>query len=213
MSFARLFDKGREGFLDADIDWSVDTIKVGLIDLGTSDVGIKQVTGATNATPIVITSTSHGFSNGDVVGIVGVGGNTAANGIFKIANVAASTFELTNVDTGANIAGNGAYTSGGSILNFTLADNLDDISAALVGTAVTLASKTSTLGVADAADVTFTAVSGASCEAIAIWKDTGVESTSRLIFAAANYTGLAITPNGGNITLTWDNGANKIFKL
>lgn len=71
------------------------------------------VTGATNATPIVITATSHGLQNGQVVTIANVGGNTAANGTFKVANKATSTFELTTL-ADANVAGNGAYTSGGS---------------------------------------------------------------------------------------------------
>jgi hypothetical protein len=140
--------------------------------------------------------------------------------------------------------------------------------------------------VADAADVTFTAVSGASVEAIGIIRDTGVDATSELVAiitgkqivvantqAAAAATqifveplaygipnatvlafsngasatlsalanpgdrvlsvsalaaivtsgaralapntgsGLPVTPNGGNIVVTWDNGVNRIFKL
>jgi hypothetical protein len=65
------------------------------------------ITGATNASPIVITATAHGMNNGDVVMVSGVLGNTAANGKFTIANKAANTFEL------AGSTGNGAYVSGG----------------------------------------------------------------------------------------------------
>lgn len=91
-------------------------------------------------------------------------------------------------------------------------DNLDDVAAAgRVGTPQTLASKTVTNGVADAADVTFNAVTGDPCEAIVIWKDTGVESTSRLI---AYIDGISVTPNGGDIQVSWDNtAATKIFAL
>lgn len=72
------------------------------------------ITGATNATPIVITSTAHGLSTGDVVTISGVGGNTAANGTFRITNTGANTFSLQTLAAGgANVAGSGAYTSGG----------------------------------------------------------------------------------------------------
>ena len=67
------------------------------------------ITGATNATPIVITVTSHGFSTGDVVNITGVGGNTAANGTWFITVVDANTFSLNGS------VGNGAYTSGGVV--------------------------------------------------------------------------------------------------
>lgn len=103
----------------------------------------------------------------------------------------------------------GAYT-----VDLATHDNLDDIAAgARIATSGNLASKTVTDGVADAADVVFTAVSGASVEAIAIYKDTGTPSTSRLIAWIDTATGLPITPNGSDITITWDNGTNKIFKL
>jgi hypothetical protein len=99
-------------------------------------------------------------------------------------------------------------------VNLSTHDNLDDVAAgSRVGTPQTLGSKTVTAGVADAADVTFTAVTGDPCEAIIIWKDTGVESTSRLIAYIDTATGLAVTPNGGDITIAWSSGANKIFKL
>jgi len=69
---------------------------------------IPAITGASNATPIVVTSTAHGLANGDLITITGVVGNTAANGVWVVANVAANTFEL------VGSVGNGAYTSGGT---------------------------------------------------------------------------------------------------
>lgn len=93
-------------------------------------------------------------------------------------------------------------------------DNLDDIAgAARVATSDALATKTVTLGVADAADKTWSSVSGDPSEEIVGYKHTGVESTSRLIFNIDTATGLPVTPNGGDITVSWDDGANKIFKL
>lgn len=76
-----------------------------------------------------------------------------------------------------------------------------------------LASKTITFGVADAADVTFSAVTGDQSEYILVYQDTGLEATSRLIALVDTATGLPVTPNGGDITVQWDNGADKIFKL
>lgn len=65
--------------------------------------------------------------------------------------------------------------------NFITDDNLDDIPAlARVGSAVALTGKTNTLGVLDANDVTFTAVTGDPCEAVILYKHTGTESTSKL---------------------------------
>lgn len=93
-------------------------------------------------------------------------------------------------------------------------DNLDDVAApSRVATSGALASKTVTDGVADAADVTLSAVSGDPSEAIILYKHTGTESTSRLIAYIDTATGLPVTPNGGDIIIQFDNGANKIFKL
>lgn len=98
-------------------------------------------------------------------------------------------------------------------VNLATDDFLDDIAAGARVATATLASKTATAGVADAADVTFTAVTGDVSEALVIYKDTGVESTSQLIAYIDTATGLAVTPGGGDITVQWDDGSNKIFKL
>lgn len=82
-----------------------------------------------------------------------------------------------------------------------------------VATSANMSSKTSTLGVFDAADITYSAVSGDVSEALVIYKDTGVASTSPLIAYIDTATGLPVTPNGGDITVTWDSGSDKIFKL
>jgi len=93
-------------------------------------------------------------------------------------------------------------------------DFLDDIAAgARVATSGNLASKTTTLGTFDAADITFSAVSGDASEALVIYRDSGVASTSELIAYIDTATGLPVTPNGGDITVTWDSGADKIFTL
>ena len=93
-------------------------------------------------------------------------------------------------------------------------DNLDDLLAAgRVGSWTPLGTKTVTDGVADAANITATAVTGDPFESLNIYKDTGVEATSRLIAYIDAATGLPCTPNSGDITVQWDDGANKIFKL
>lgn len=77
----------------------------------------KTITGATQASPCVITSASHGFSNGDEVYISGVGGMARLNGRnFIVANAGTNDFELTDID-GNDIDSTGytAYTSGGSV--------------------------------------------------------------------------------------------------
>lgn len=91
---------------------------------------------------------------------------------------------------------------------------LSDIPAgARVATSGNLSGKTTAAGVADADNVTLASVTGDPSEALVIYQDTGNAATSRLIAYLDTVTGLPITPNGGNITVTWGNGANKIFKL
>lgn len=103
----------------------------------------------------------------------------------------------------------GAYTPNVATHQF-----LSDIAAgARVATSANLGSKTVAAGVADAADSLFTAVSGPSVEAVVLYKDTGTAGTSPLIAYIDTASGLPVTPNGGDITVVWDNGANKIFKL
>ena len=84
----------------------------------------------------------------------------------------------------------------------------------IVATSSNLGGKTVAAGVADASDITWTAVaSGAACNHVVIYKDTGTASSSPLIGCIDSGTGLPVTPNGGDINVAWDNGANKIFKL
>lgn len=90
----------------------------------------------------------------------------------------------------------------------------DVTAAGIEATSTNLLSKTVLLGVADAADITFTAVSGDVCEALIVYKDTGTSATSPLIaYIDTAASGLPVTPNGGDITIAWDAGADKIFKL
>lgn len=83
--------------------------------LHTDGTSGKTISAATNASPISITATGHGFSTGDIVHISGVAGNTAANNVWQITVVDANTFTL-NGSTG-----NASYTSGGLASKFNVA--------------------------------------------------------------------------------------------
>lgn len=131
-----LFDKARQRFLEAQINWLTDTIKVLLV----------------STTAYTVNASTHEF--------------------------------LSDISGSARIAG-----------------------------PITLTGKSTAGGAADGADVTFPAVTGGAIGAIVIYSDTGTESTSPLIAYLDTATGLPITPNGGDIIVTWDNGTNKIFKV
>lgn len=86
------------------------------------------------------------------------------------------------------------------------------VSASVVGTPQTLTNKTFTDGVFDADDVTFTAVTGSQVVSLVIYIDTGNAATSPLVaFIDSGVTNLPVTPNGGDILITWN--ATGIFAL
>lgn len=76
----------------------------------------NAITGITQANPAVVTSASHGLSQGDVITIVDVSGMTEVNGlVFTVANTTTDTFELQGIDS----TGFTAYSSGGyAFLNY-----------------------------------------------------------------------------------------------
>lgn len=78
-----------------------------------------------------------------------------------------------------------------------------------------LASRSSSGGVADADNQKFTAVSGPTVGAVVIFRSTATADGSDwpLIAYIDTTTGLPFGPNGGDATVQWDDGANKIFKL
>ena len=77
--------------------------------------GNKTITGVTKASPGVITSNSHGYSNGDEVYISGIVGMTELNGkTFLVVKIDANTFSLTDKDGVAiNTTNFTTYSSGG----------------------------------------------------------------------------------------------------
>lgn len=64
----------------------------------------KSITSSTNASPIVITLASHGYTTGDTVVVTGHTTNTNANGTWEIINLTSSTFSLTG-STGNGVGG------------------------------------------------------------------------------------------------------------
>lgn len=78
------------------------------------------ISGASNAEPIVITSTEHGLTTGDAVTITGVQGNTAANGTWTIFRITADTFSLDeSVGDGTYTASTGTWTAGARAILYT----------------------------------------------------------------------------------------------
>jgi hypothetical protein len=117
-------------------------------------------------------------------------------------NLASGTVRAILVDTSAY-----TYSAAHQFLSSVAAG-------ARVGSAVTLASKTLTDGVFDAADISFTGLTAApSIEAIVLYVDTGSEATSPLIAYIDTATGLPTSAGASQVDVAWSNGANRIFAL
>jgi hypothetical protein len=87
------------------------------------------------------------------------------------------------------------------------------MASAAIGTDQRITAPTVTIGTLDGGDLTYTAVSGASVEALVIYRhNSGANTTWRLVlYMDTSVTGLPVTPNGGNITITWN--ASGIFTI
>jgi hypothetical protein len=80
------------------------------------DASVKTITGITQANPGVITSNSHGLSNGDEIYIDAIVGMTELNGRnYRVAGATTNTFTLVDLFGNAiNTTGFTAYASGGT---------------------------------------------------------------------------------------------------
>lgn len=89
------------------------------------------------------------------------------------------------------------------------------------GTPVALTGQTKTNGIADANDTLFSALaSNANNHVIILYQASAVtggadvaNTAQRLIAWIDTGTNFPIVPNGGDVTIQWDNAANRIFKL
>jgi hypothetical protein len=92
---------------------------------------------------------------------------------------------------------------------------VSDLGAVDNGRSASLGTKTATAGVADAADTTLTATAASASKALIVFYHTGADATARLIaYIDTPTSGLPFTPSASQVVnITWDNGANKIFKL
>lgn len=100
-------------------------------------------------------------------------------------------------------------------VNLATHDFVNDITAGVEEGPVTIGSRTVALdGILDGADIVFTSAAGDPCEAIII-ADTepGSDATNPLFIYIDTATGLPVTLNGGNVTVVWDDGTNKIAKI
>lgn len=92
---------------------------------------------------------------------------------------------------------------------------ITDLGAVDNGRSAALGTKTVTDGIADAGNTSLVATAASACKALVVFKHTGADATARLIaYIDTPTAGLPFTPAAGQtVNITWDDGANKIFKL
>ena len=139
-------------YLAPSFEDSVEQKDAFFVDSGLGYDNPKTVTAVTQASPAVVTSALHGFSDGDEVLFADVKGMTALNGqTYTVANQGANTFELTD-SAGANIDSSvfSAYISGGRVRKYitTLVGfwHLEGQEVQVLGDGATQQSKTVTNG-------------------------------------------------------------------
>lgn len=196
-----LHEIGRQGFLSGAINWATGkggagAVQAVLIQTSTFTTGIKAISGATTgASAAAVACTAHGFANGDVVNISGVGGTTTANGLWVVAGQTTNAFNLVDYYTGVQGTLVGTYTSGGVAVN--LGPSIaawSGYSANLLSTGMLVGSPTETQGIASGAGVTFASVPvGSGYPAVAIM----------LLATASSTQG---TLSGTDIPIAWIDG-------
>lgn len=89
-------------------------------------------------------------------------------------------------------------------------DFYDDLTGVVGSESGDLASKTMTNGVFDAADITFSSVTGVEVGAVAVFVDRGGVASADNLLSYNEFTS-PVTPNGGDITVQWN--ASGIFSI
>lgn len=95
------------------------------------------------------------------------------------------------------------YDEGADARNLADADRADILGGAQIQLSANLAGKTvGTVadGIFDHTDEVFGTVTGASVESLVYYEHSGTDTTDPLLWVLDSWTGLPVTPNGGDIT-------------
>lgn len=205
----RMFDKGRQNFASGDLDWDANTFVLIPLKLdGTlTDAAVKAISAITTATPPVVTSTAHGFTNGDIVVIRGAAGMLNANGTFKIGGVTTNTFTLLTLE-GANVVGTGTFSGTACVINLTAPTFYSDVDATIctgaptLTTAAALTSKTNVNGLVGAANVSGITLND-TCHGVIVVKNvSNTASSSNLVHFADGRTMVRVAADAATSATT-----------
>jgi hypothetical protein len=129
-----------------------------------------------------------------------------ANAIYPKWKEAALQSSASTALSGTGATGVYALLIDTGVYTYSAANQFYSDLSGIVGAEIEIgATKAYTNGVFDGGDITFTAVSGNTAEAIILYvKNAGANTTWRLFaYLDTSITGLPVTPNGGDISVTW----------
>ena len=116
--------------------------------------------------------------------------------------------DLINDDIRAVLIDTGVYT-----VDLANHEDYADLSGVVGSESPAFASKSTTAGVFDAADITFSSVSGNTAEALVIFQNTGVAGEDLLLAYIDEIGNFPLTPDGTDVEIVWSNGSTKIFRV
>jgi len=138
-----------------------------------------------------------------------------ANAVYPLYKQTLLTNAATNISLDQDTTADGPYCSLVDTGTYTYSASHQFFSslAGIQGTDQRVAVPTVVNGTLKGNNLTYTAVSGVSIESLVIYRhNSGANTTWRLVvYLDTGITGLPVTPNGGDISVTWD--ATGIFSL
>lgn len=218
-----LYDAGREGFLAGEIDWNSAVIRAALVRgyvTTNATTNHKFVSDVSAASGVIVQSqtltaptVTGGVADANDVTFTGISGTAIGTVIIYQASAVVPTF--TTISTTGTV---------GTVTNQTATiTGMSSTTGLSQGSLITATNGTGSLGTAcyvtsvvSGTSVTVASTSGLTAGTVTTIQTNDVADTAKRLIAFVDQTSgvaLPITPNGGDIIITWDNGANKIFKL
>ena len=215
----QLFDPGREGFGLGEIDWDTAVIKVSLVRGYTFSAAHKFVSDVTGAGGTLVATSAALASKTGTNGVL-----DAADTVFTSVAAGAAIpcyiiYQSSAVTGGADVA-----ASAQRLISYHDGLQLVTVAAVTATSGTSLVVDPLLAGVA--CGVTLTRVSGtgpttivtsataaAAARTMTVSALSGASVVNDVYSVAISGNGLPITPDGNNISLTFDNGASKIIKI
>jgi hypothetical protein len=214
-----LFDPGREGFLLGEIDWDTAVIKAALVRGYSYSAAHKFVSDITTAGGTLVATSAALSSKTGTAGVADAADVTFTAVTAGAAITSIILFQASAVTGGADVA-----ATAQRVIAFIDARFQVDIAVTAAGAATSIVPEDLPADIASGAVMSLISGTGPATVTTSAPSTAGSRSISCTALASGITAGavyeytrsgslLPITPNGGDISVVFDNGANRIFKL